>query len=340
MKDLITVRALNGVTELIECYGVSVETIARRVGVDANNLSCPELEISVVKVNDFLEEAAIVCEDRFFGIKLAQYQSFDILEGDLNMLVKYAPTIRELLTVFVDGLAQHCQALSVCLLPDRGGVSTCYETRGGLSDVQETHGKRVQGIELGIAIACRELKAVLGKNWRPSRVQFRHSAPQNLEPLKNVFGSNIFFNQDVNALYLTKEECDRQWAIETLKEELPDNTEERQQENKNGNSPFILAVDQAMIKLLNGDSCTVQKVADILGLKLRTFQYRLSQENKTYQGIYDDIRFDLAKEYLCGSNLMVIDISDRLHFTDPTAFSRFFKIRAGVSPAAFRKSIA
>lgn len=338
MKDLVTIRSLDGAVELIERYGVSTEAIARSVGVDANKLSCPDLEISAAKVNDFLEEAAIVCEDRFFGLKLAQYQSFDILEGDLNMLVKYAPTIRELLTVFVDGLAQHCQALSVCLLPDSGGISTCYETRGGLSDVQGAHGKRVQGIELGIAIACRELKTVLGKSWRPSRVQFRHSAPQNLEPLKNAFGSNIFFNQDVNALYLTTEECDQQWALETIKEELP--RKDRKQETKIYLSPFILSVNQAMLKLLNSDGCTVQKAADILGFKLRTFQYRLSQENKTYQGIYDDTRFDLAKEYLCGSDLMVIDISDRLHFTDPTAFSRFFKTRAGVSPAAFRKSIS
>jgi len=325
--------------DLIESYKVSAEAIAQSVGIDAEILYNPDLELSAVKVNDFLEEAAKACEDRFFGLKLAEYQSFDVLEEDLRALVKHAPTIREALTIFVDGLAQHSQTLSVCLLPDGGGIFTCYEAKGVLSDVQGRHDRRVQAIELGIAIACREIKAVLGKVWRPSRVQFRHSSPQNISALKKVFGDNLFFNQDVNALYLTTEECDRQWAIETQSDVLLNKIEDEQPEERGDVSPFILTVNQAVIKLLNGDGCTVQKVADELGIKLRTFQYRLSQANNSYQDIYDEIRLDLAKEYLCGSGLTVTDISERLNFTDPTTFSRFFKRRAGVSPAAFRKSI-
>jgi len=342
MKDLVTARSLVGAVELIEHYdGVSADAIARSVGIGSEFLYNPDLKLSAAKVNDFFEKAAKVCEDRFFGLKLAEYQSFDVLEGDFNILAKHAPTIREVLTIFVNTLAQHCQALSVCLLPDNGGIFCCYEAKRILSDAQVIHGARVQSIELGIAIACREIKAVLGKDWRPSCVQFRHSSPQDDSPLKKVFGDNLFFNQDVNSFYLTTQECDRQWSIETQDSVLPSNTEggQHQEKKKSDDSPFIQAVNQAVMKLLNSDDCTVQKVADELAMKLRTLQHRLSQANNSYQSIYDDIRLDLAKEYLCGSGLTVTDISERLNFTDPTAFSRFFKRRVGVSPAAFRKSI-
>jgi len=348
MQDLVTARSFDGAVDLIESYGVSAEAIARSVGMDPEFLYNPDLKLSAVTVNDFFEEAAKVCEDRFLGLKLAEYQSFDLLGEDVAALIRSARSLREIMGVFVDSFDQYCQALSVCLLADEGGVFSCYETRGVLSGTHARYERRVQSIEVGMAIACRELKGLLGKDWRPSRVQFRHSAPQNLNPLRSVFGDNLFFNQDVSALYLTWEECDR--PIEPVAEkklnkafneslnEEPSQEIDGQQDAEDENDPFILAVNQAIVKLINSDGCSVQKVADSLGMKLRTFQYRLSQISKSYQGLYDEIRFDLAKEYLCGSDLTVTDISERLNFTDPTTFSRFFKRRAGVSPAAFRKS--
>jgi AraC-like DNA-binding protein len=333
MQDLVTARSFEGAVELIESYGVSPEDIARSVGMDSEILYNLDQKLSAVTVNDFLEEAAKVCEDRFFGLKLAEYQSFNIL-GDVAVLIRNAKTLREIISIFVENFDQHCQALSLCVLADEGGVFSCYELRGGLSDVHGRYERRVQGVEIGMAIGCRETKAILGKDWRPSRVQFRHSAPQDLSPLKSVFGDNLFFNQDVNAIYLTWDECDRPIVPEAEQE-----LQEIVRPLGDDDTSFILAVNQAIVKLINSDGCTVQKVADSLGMKLRTFQYRLSQINKSYQGIYDDIRFDLAKEYLCGSDLTVTDISERLNFTDPTTFSRFFKRRASVSPAAFRKSI-
>jgi AraC-like DNA-binding protein len=339
MRDLVTARSLGGAADLIEGYGANAEAIALSVRMDAKFLYSPDLKLSVVKINDFFEEAARVCGDRFFGLKLAEYQSFDVLGGNVDVLVRNTQSLREMLSVFVDKLDQHCQALSLCVLSDEGGLFSCYEARGGVSGVHGRYEKRVQSIELGLAIGCRELKSVLGKGWRPSRVLFRHSAPGDLDPLKSVFGDNLFFNQDVNAIYLTWEECDR--PIEPVTEE-EFNKEASQEvdwqlDAEDESAPFILAVNQAIVKLINSDGCSLQKVADSLGMKLRTFQYRLSQMSKSYQGIYDDIRFDLAKEYLCGSGLMVTDISERLNFSDPTSFSRFFKRRARVSPAAFRK---
>lgn len=336
MTDLISGKTLDGANALIESYGLDPELIAHSVGLDPKALYCPDLEISAIKVNDFFEEAAKISKDRFFGLKLARQQSFHVLDEKVKIRVQQAQTLREALSVFVDNLADHCEATSLCLLPDSDGILTCYEARGS-GHIAGQHERRVQTIELGISIACHEIKGVLGNNWRPSRVQFRHSAPADLEPLKRVFGHNLFFNQDVNAFYLTTEECDQQWGNQNSQKGRTNSLGDK--EDKDELSWFLLTVKQVVIKLLNSDGCSVQKVADTLGMKLRTFQHRLSQANQSYQNIYDDIRFDLAKEYLCGSNLTIIAISDRLHFTDPTTFSRFFKRRAGVSPAAFRKSL-
>jgi len=45
---------------------------------------------------------------------------------------------------------------------------------------------------------------------------------------------------------------------------------------------------------------------------------------------------EVAKQMLISSDLSVITISEKLSFTDPAYFSRFFKKRVGVSPQKFR----
>jgi transcriptional regulator GlxA family with amidase domain len=81
----------------------------------------------------------------------------------------------------------------------------------------------------------------------------------------------------------------------------------------------------------------VDKVADSLNIKLRTLQYRLKQNQTSYQALYNTARLDLAKHYLKKSDLSVAAVSERLYFKGCAAFSRFFKDRAGYTPRAYAK---
>lgn len=52
---------------------------------------------------------------------------------------------------------------------------------------------------------------------------------------------------------------------------------------------------------------------------------------------YREKRIDYAKKMLINSNFSVSEIGEMLNFTDVYSFSRFFKLRTGVSPAKFKK---
>jgi hypothetical protein len=49
------------------------------------------------------------------------------------------------------------------------------------------------------------------------------------------------------------------------------------------------------------------------------------------------LRIDLAKHYLSKSDLSIAAITERLHFTDAAAFSRFFKKKTGYPPRKYSK---
>ncbi len=194
---------------------------------------------------------------------------------------------------------------------------------------------RVQVIELGLAISCYELRRLLGNSWRPDYVQFRHAAPDVMAPLQRVFGENLHFNQDVNAIHLRPEDYNHQLRS------VPDvdrKVFQRELETSVGHGmPFALRVDRIIRLLINDAGCSVETVADALNTNSRTLQYRLKQNQTSYQALYDIARIDLAKHYLSNSDLSIAAITERLHFTDAATFSRFFKKQTGHSPRKYSK---
>ena len=329
-------RALTGVASLVESYGHDPDSIARRVGLAPSALHRPDVFIEGSIFNDFLEEAAGVCGDRFFSLKLAPIQGWHLL-GPLWQLIRRAQTVGEVLRTLAAHLESHASTISSPLVEDDRGISICFEARWDPKWGRSLNTSRVQVVELASAISVHEIRRLLGNSWRADQVQFRHSAPENPRPLYQVFGDKLRFNQDVNALRVSKADCERPIAV------LPDRPTIAGQfetpADRKLNIPFLLEVDRAIRLLLNREEASVDRVADSLGISPRTLQHRLKQSDTSYQSVFDIARIDLALEYLNDSDLNVLAISERVGFTDAAAFSRFFKKHMKMSPREYSKRI-
>ncbi|MCE1237896.1 MAG: AraC family transcriptional regulator [Hyphomicrobiales bacterium] len=77
--------------------------------------------------------------------------------------------------------------------------------------------------------------------------------------------------------------------------------------------------------------------ARALRLSPSTLRHRLRQEGRSWQGIRDEIRRDLAIEALTASERSVAEIAGRLGFAEPSAFHRAFRKWTGKSPGVFRR---
>jgi AraC-like DNA-binding protein len=82
----------------------------------------------------------------------------------------------------------------------------------------------------------------------------------------------------------------------------------------------------------------MQQAAHSLGLTTRTLRRRLAAEKETYSSIVDDARTELAERYLASDRLSLTDISYQLGFAAPSAFSRWFRDRFGISPTEWRRA--
>ena len=78
-------------------------------------------------------------------------------------------------------------------------------------------------------------------------------------------------------------------------------------------------------------------IAEQLEMTARTLQRRLSQEGLSYQVLLDEVRHDMARDYLTRTTLPIPDIAMRLGFSEPRSFHRSFKHWSGMTPGEFRK---
>jgi len=80
------------------------------------------------------------------------------------------------------------------------------------------------------------------------------------------------------------------------------------------------------------------EMAHRLGLSLRTFQRRLSESGKNYQGVIDEVRASLALEFLERTSLSMAEIAARTGFSEPASFRKAFRKWTGHPPSRYREA--
>jgi len=77
--------------------------------------------------------------------------------------------------------------------------------------------------------------------------------------------------------------------------------------------------------------------AQALHMSSSTLQRRLATEGKTFQGIKDDLRRDIAIMQLNTTDVSLSDLANELGFGEDTAFQRAFRNWTGSSPGLYRR---
>ena len=345
MAELVSSAVLEGIAGLIKKAGRDPAELAGRVGIPANALHDSNVLISPARFNDLLELAAIECEDRYFGLKVANSQSLDIL-GGVWLLARHARTVGEEMQLISEHLLLHTESMSSYITSDgASGKLIVFEFQSPKKAGPRTAAvtwSPTQAAEMSVAHTCNEFRRSLGMQWVPDYVQFRHAPPDNMKPLQECFGHRLFFNQDVNAMHVTNEDFAQPnyrisgaaisgTAIEKRRRGL---------ESTLGRSgTFTGRVSRIIRLLVNDQGCTASELASVLNLPERTLRYRLKEDGTSYQALYDSARLDIAKNYLVNSGLPISAIAERLHFNDTACFSNFFKRHTGDSPRNFAKAM-
>jgi AraC-like DNA-binding protein len=95
-------------------------------------------------------------------------------------------------------------------------------------------------------------------------------------------------------------------------------------------------VSELIVALLPEGACSVERVAQHLGMDRRTLHRRLTAEGQTFSTILDATRYDMAASLLTSSDRPLQNVADLLGFSSLSAFAHWFRRKFALSASAYR----
>ena len=89
---------------------------------------------------------------------------------------------------------------------------------------------------------------------------------------------------------------------------------------------------------LDSELPSLDAVSALMAMTPQTLRRRLHDEGHGYQALKDALRRDTAIDHLSRPELTLVDIAQRLGFSEPSTFHRAFKKWTGVAPGEYRNA--
>jgi AraC-like DNA-binding protein len=173
-------------------------------------------------------------------------------------------------------------------------------------------------------------------NLRPIMVEYMFPEPESVAAYEEKFGCPVRFNAPRNAMHFADDHLmapiptSNHLAAEGLFRML----DERLQQV--AHVGFTLKVRNLLISMIDQGGALREAVAAQLLISERTLQRRLESEGTDFSTLVDEVRKELAEQYLAGVKLPLKEMSFRLGFSDPRAFHRACVRWFGQPPSKFQ----
>ena len=99
---------------------------------------------------------------------------------------------------------------------------------------------------------------------------------------------------------------------------------------------IVATLQDVLVRFRPGTWITINQVAALAQMSVRSLQRRLADEGETFARISCQTRAKVAAELLENSDLSLGEIAAELGYTERTNFIRAFKRSSGLTPEKFR----
>ena len=225
-------------------------------------------------------------------------------------------------------------SLSLTVEESAGVVVIREEVRAGNAQ-QPTR----QRIELALGVMLRLMRQFLGASWQPRRVCFEHPAPRDVSVHHRLFGRCVEFDADFNCIVCAKTDLDARNpsadpAMARYAQQLLDASAKPQR------ATMLEDVRRTILLLLPSGRCTIEQVAEHLGVACRTVQRGLAEQEQSFSSMVNEIRKELATRHVLESDRPLTEVAMLLGFSAPSAFSRWYHAQFGCSAKESRAARA
>lgn len=328
MKPLARYASLTHYVELCEEFGIDSSQQLRRVGLSPSGLAIPDQWVPAAAIARLLDASAAAAGREDFGLRMAESRRLSNL-GMLSLVIREEPDVRSALNVLIRYEHTYNEAMRI-RLTEHDGVA-----RIRLSlELGEPVPDR-QPLDLAVGVTYRVLRDLIDDHWRPVTVCFEHSAPTNTSTHRRTFGDTAVYECAATEIVVYTSDLDRpnklsdkllQPHARRILDSLPDS----------GKATTADRVRELIELLLPAGRCSIEQVAQSLGVDRRTVHRRLAESGETFTTLVGAVRTQMAEHFIPNPRYSLIDVSVLLGFSTPGSFSRWFRGQFGQTPSEWR----
>ncbi|HEY9624973.1 MAG TPA: AraC family transcriptional regulator [Crinalium sp.] len=335
-EKTVAVYMTRPVIQFAAQHGVDIEKLYSTVGFDPDLLKTPDQHIPRSLHYGIWQEIIRQTGNENLGLHLGEAFSLSSY-GIAGYVLLNCQTLNEVFEKFCKYTCLFCQEMFTRLtISERMAFFECNSIPGCEPDDDLLETARYD-TECTFASALPTIKALTGKTLRPIAVWFRHQLPTDLSEYDRIFQSDVKFSMPVNRLIFDAN-C-LKWSVLSSNVNLLSFFEERAEatlNQLNGDDRYIAKVTQAIVQKMKGELPTVTAIASGLAMSTRQLQRALKVEGTSFQKLLDQIRQDIALQYLKDPTIPIHSIAFLLGFSEPSAFNRAFKRWTGKTPGDYR----
>jgi AraC-like DNA-binding protein len=325
---LVRSASLTNFAKVAQRAGLDPHRLLREFGLPARCLREPELKVPGPAVRALLEAAAERSGMEAFGLLMGESRR---ILGSAGLLIREQPTVR----LMLETAARYATRLHEMLHLSVEEIDEVVVVRQDL--IVGSSGSVRQSTELAICVVFRTLRAVLGPDWHPRRVYFAHDPPRDRSVHKRIFGPAVEFGHDFTGIVCSRKDLevanpDADVGLARQAEHLV----EAQFATATIDN-ISVQVQGSVANLLASGRCTIDLVAQTLGLSRRTLHRRLAAERQSFSAIVDAVRRELAGRYVADPRRPLAEVSMLLGFSGPSAFARWYRRQFGDTASAARR---
>jgi AraC-like DNA-binding protein len=328
MSTLVRAAVLTNYFEVASHLKLNPQPLLARTNLSRKLLADSEQRIPLAAAIALLEESARVTRCSTFGLRMAESRQLADF-GVVSLLLTHQRTLRAALHVLTE--YRHLLNESLAIHIEDAGKTVVLRQEV----VADPPTSSRQATELAIGVLFRLCAALLGPHWRPQSVSFTHSAPQDLQLHKRLFKCAVAFDADFNGIICLAADVDRP-------NPLADPTMARHAARiidtlpRAGAASITHDVRKAIYVGLPMGRATIEQIAQVLGMNVRTLQRRLGDSGDTFSDLINEVRRDLVQRYMENSQYTLRRISELLGYSMLSSFSRWFSAEFGVAPVVWR----
>ncbi len=314
-----------------ESLGVDIAPIAAALDIDLEAFQDPQSTISLNRFCRLFEVLATITGDSTFGLKYSQIY-VQGGSGPFEYGIMNAPTLRDGVEFFVKyaGLQRDVAYLGFEVDQDYGRVEWSFSPLIVQCD---------QFTDFFIASNVRFLNHFADPRHVFFEAQLERPEPASKALYRQLISPTISFNAPINAGIFTARQLtarnrdadDRLFLLMTRqcdammweREFKPD---------------LILRLKEEILSFLHEGPVTLAFMARRLATSERSLQRRLAERGTSFHDLTEETRREYSDRLLRESDLPLSEISHRLGFSAPSAYTRSVQRWYGRSPSAVREA--